>query len=73
MLLQPYFNWGGAPRSVAYRWQRCGMTDCVDIVGAIRLDYRVRVGDVGSRLRIVSTATSGGGSASAWLTTKPVR
>jgi len=73
MLLQPYFKWDGAPRSVSYRWQRCTVTRCVDIAGATRLDYRVRAADVGSRLRIVSTATSGGGSASASQTSKPVR
>ena len=73
MLLQPYFNWAGAPRSVTYRWQRCGVTRCVDIPGATKLDYRVRAADIGSRLRIVSTAAAGGGSASASETTKPVR
>lgn len=72
MLLRPYFNWGGAPRSVSYRWQRCNVARCVDIAGATHLDYRVRAADVGRRLRIVSTATAGR-SASAWLTTKPVR
>jgi hypothetical protein len=72
-LLQPYFNWAGAPRSVGYRWQRCNVARCVDIAGAIHRDYRVRVADIGSRLRIVSTANAGGGSASASLTTKPVR
>jgi hypothetical protein len=73
MLLQPYFTWGGAPRSVSYRWQRCSVVRCVDIDGATHLDYRVRAADVGSRLRIVSTATAGGGSASASQATKPVR
>jgi hypothetical protein len=38
-----------------------------------RLSYRVRRADAGSRLHIVSTATSGGGAASASQTTKPVR
>jgi hypothetical protein len=72
MLLQPYFVWDAAPRSVTYRWQRCGVTTCVDI-GVTKLDYRVRPADFGSRLRIVSTAVSGGGTASASLTTKPAR
>jgi len=49
------------------------MTQCVDIAGATHRDYRVRVTDLGSRLRIISTATAGGGTASASLTTKPVR
>jgi hypothetical protein len=70
--LEPYFNWGGAPRSVSYRWQRCGIAKCVDIPGATRLSYRVTPADVGSRLRIVSTATAGGGTATASMTTKPV-
>ena len=73
MLLQPYFKWDGAPRSVSYRWQRCTAVRCVDIAGATRLDYRVRAADIGRRLRIVSTAAAGGGTASASQTTKPVR
>ncbi|HEY3187792.1 MAG TPA: hypothetical protein VGJ70_09980, partial [Solirubrobacteraceae bacterium] len=73
MLLQPYFTWAGAPRSVRYVWQRCAAARCVEIAGATRLDYRVRAADVGSRLRIVSIATAAGGSASASQTTKPVR
>jgi hypothetical protein len=73
MLLQPYFVWDGAPRSVTYRWQRCRLTRCVDIPGATKLDYRVRAADVGYGLRIVSTATAGRGSRSASETTKPVR
>jgi len=73
MLLRPYFRWGGSPRSVRYAWQRCGAVRCIGIPGATRPSYRVRRADVGKRLRIVSTATSGGGSASTSLTTKPVR
>jgi hypothetical protein len=73
MRLTPYFKWAGAPRSVTSRWQRCSLTRCVDISGATQLTYRVRAADIGSRLRVVSTASSGGGSASASLTTKPVR
>lgn len=72
MLLYPYFDWDGSPRSVTYRWQRCGSVRCVDIAGATKITYRVHAADVGKRLRIVSTATAGGGSASSSLTTKPV-
>jgi len=72
MLLYPYFTWAGAPRSVTYRWERCGVARCVDIAGATKVAYRVHAADVGSRLRIVSTATAGGGAASSSLTTKPV-
>ena len=72
MRLAPYFYWAGTPRSVSYRWQRCGVTKCVDIAGATRLSYRVSAADVGRRLRIVSTATSSSGTASASMTTKPV-
>jgi hypothetical protein len=71
-LLYPFFNWEGAPRSVTYRWQRCGVTRCDDIPGATRIRYRVQHADVGRRLRIVSTARGGSGAASASLTTKPV-
>src|SRR5690349_18390214 len=39
-LLEPYFNWGGAPRSVRYRWQRCRAARCADIPGATRPNYR---------------------------------
>jgi hypothetical protein len=69
MLLQPYFYWDGAPRSVSYRWQRCGVSGCVDIPGATRLSYRVTAADVGSRLRVLSTATAGAGTGSASMTT----
>jgi hypothetical protein len=73
-LLRPYFKWGGSPRSVRYAWQHCGAVRCADIAGATRPAYRVRRADIGNRLRIISTATSGGGSsASASQTTKPVR
>jgi len=71
LLLRPYFVWGGAPRTVRYQWKRCGAVTCVDIPGATRLGYRVTPADVGERLRIVSIAT-GGATASAWQTTKPV-
>jgi len=71
MLLQPYFYWADAPRSVGYRWQRCGLARCVDIAGATRPTYRVAVADIGSRLRVVSTAIAAGATASASLTTKP--
>jgi hypothetical protein len=72
--LDAYFNWGGAPRSVRYAWQRCGAAGrCVDIAGATARVYRVRAADVGSSLRVVSLAASGGGVATASQQTKPVR
>ena len=74
MRLDPYFTWGGAPRSVRYRWQRCrGGGRCVDIAAAAGRVYRVQPADIGSSLRVVSTAVSGGGVATASQTTQPVR
>ncbi|MBC7644667.1 MAG: hypothetical protein H7123_06045 [Thermoleophilia bacterium] len=52
-------GWGShAPVIVATQWQRCD-TSCNDISGATNDAYEVGGSDVGSRLRIVVTATSG--------------
>ena len=61
-------SWSGtAPIGFAYRWQRCdgAGAGCVDVAGATSASYVVVAGDVGSRLRVVVTASNGAGSASA--------
>ena len=63
--------WSGpAPVRFAYRWLKCpanadstGGAGCQAIAHASSAFYRVRLGDVGSRLRVRITATSSGGTA----------
>lgn len=47
----------GAECSYAFAWERCLLDVCVPIAGAIGRVYKVRSVDVGSRLRVVVTAT----------------
>jgi subtilisin family serine protease len=55
-----------APVSITYQWQRCDSAfECVDIAGATSSPYTPVLEDVGSALRVVVTATSVDGSASA--------
>jgi serine protease AprX len=55
-----------APVSITYQWQSCDSAfNCVDIEGAKSSSYTPVLGDVGSALRVVVTATSVDGSASA--------
>jgi hypothetical protein len=63
--------WAGAePISYAYRWQRCDATNatCVEIEGATGATFTLTEADVGSRLRVVLSATNAVGTAS---TTSP--
>ncbi len=50
--------------AVVTRWQRCraNRTGCAAIAGATGATYRVRLADVGRRLRVVQTATNPAGS-----------
>ena len=60
-------SWSGtAPISYAYQWRRCDSAGgaCVD-VGANASSYVLTGADVGSRLRVVVTASNGAGSSSA--------
>jgi serine protease AprX len=55
-----------APVSITHQWQRCDSAfKCVDIAGATSSSYTPGLEDVGSALRVVVTATSVDGSASA--------
>ncbi|HVP03108.1 MAG TPA: hypothetical protein VMT10_11105 [Solirubrobacteraceae bacterium] len=60
--------WSGtAPLSYTYQWQRCdgAGNGCADISGATGATYDLTPADVDHALRVVVTATNGGGSASA--------
>jgi hypothetical protein len=61
-------SWGGTqPITYAYRWRRCDASGaaCSDIAGATDANYSLTSVDVGSRLRVVVTATNSVGSATA--------
>ncbi len=55
------------PITYAFQWQRCSahMNGCTAIAGATGATYVPGAADLGSRLRVVVTATSAGSSASA--------
>lgn len=53
---------GSAPIRFSYHWQRC-LATCADIPGAAARRRRVTDQDIGSRLRVVVTATNPAGSA----------
>ncbi|HEY2718748.1 MAG TPA: hypothetical protein VGI52_03890 [Solirubrobacteraceae bacterium] len=57
-------SWKGtAPESFGYQWQACPRTGaCVSIPGAEAASYRVVSQEIGSRLRVIVTATNGAGS-----------
>jgi len=60
--------WTGSPTiTYGYQWRRCdsGGANCQDIPAAITSTYFPAAADIGSRLRVVVTATNGFGSASA--------
>jgi len=58
---------GGGTIDYSFQWQRCssGGTSCGSISGATSQSYDVGSSDVGKTLRVVVTATSSSGSASA--------
>ena len=60
-------TWSGATSTVTYRWERCDGTgaNCADLPGAVAPTYALQDADVGSTLRVVVTATSAFGEASA--------
>jgi hypothetical protein len=60
-------SWSGTtPLTYEYQWQRCdsGGTSCSDLIGATASDYALVSTDVGSRLRILVTASNTAGLAS---------
>jgi GH25 family lysozyme M1 (1,4-beta-N-acetylmuramidase) len=58
---------GGKPVQFAYQWTRCDAAgaNCAAISGASRESYRPTSTDVGHSLKVVTTATSASGSATA--------
>jgi hypothetical protein len=60
-------SWSGSPTSFAYSWERCdsGGGSCAAVPGATATTYALTAADVGSRLRVVVTASNSGGSTSA--------
>ena len=57
-------SWSGSPTGYTYQWQRCAAS-CTSVGGATNNTYFVTTADVGSKLRVIVTATNGGGSANA--------
>ncbi len=60
-------TWSNNPSGFAYQWRRCnaGGTGCADIAGATNSTYTLVAADVTNTLRVVVTATNGGGSTAA--------
>ncbi|HLH14405.1 MAG TPA: LamG-like jellyroll fold domain-containing protein, partial [Solirubrobacteraceae bacterium] len=60
-------SWSGStPLSYAYQWESCNSSGeaCANISGATGSTYTLGHSDVGTRLRVVVTASNSGGSAS---------
>src|SRR5579885_1536051 len=60
-------RWTGSQSSFSYAWERCDTQggSCEAIAGANAKEYTLGTADVGSRVRVVVTATNGSGSGSA--------
>ena len=60
-------SWSGNPTGYAFQWQRCDadVATCSNVVGATSRPYRVRIADLGYRLRVRVTARNDKGSATA--------
>jgi uncharacterized repeat protein (TIGR01451 family) len=60
-------RWFGVDRRISYQWQRCdvALTSCANIAGATDALYRLASADVGSRMRVATTATTAAGSVGA--------
>jgi peptidoglycan/xylan/chitin deacetylase (PgdA/CDA1 family) len=60
-------TWSGSPTAYAYQWQRCNTNGkgCVVVSGATVQTYPLTGGDIGFTIRVVVTASNGGGSRSA--------
>jgi lysozyme len=67
-------TWSGAPKTFAYRWQRCDATgaNCLAIAKATKATYTLTPDDLGSTLALIVTATGAGGAASARADTTDV-
>ena len=60
-------TWSGSPSSYAYQWQDCNALGegCLATPGGSASAYKLGAGDVGSRVRVLVSATNAGGSATA--------
>ncbi|HVQ60401.1 MAG TPA: hypothetical protein VMS60_16000 [Solirubrobacterales bacterium] len=60
-------SWNGSSIVFSHQWRRCDTAgaNCADIAGATAPTYQAVSQDVGKTLRVVVTATNGGGSNSA--------
>ena len=59
-------TWAGSqPLELSYQWLRCGVSgdSCIPILTATDATYTLTPADFGSSLRVMVTATNGGGSA----------
>lgn len=57
-------GWSGGGIGFSYQWQRCA-PGCGDIAGATRGTYTLSQADVGTKIRVVVTATNSKGTAQA--------
>jgi hypothetical protein len=55
---------GTGPLAFAYQWQSCAGSSCASIGGATASSYRPAGEQLGHKLRVLVTASNGGGSAS---------
>jgi len=57
-------SWSGSPSSYAYRWDRCNPSNgsCQAVAGATSSTYTLGLADVGSRMRVLVTASNSSGS-----------
>ncbi len=60
-------TWTGSPTSYAYQWRDCNTSgaSCANISGATSSSYTLTSNEVGDTVRVVVTATNGGGSTAA--------
>jgi hypothetical protein len=56
--------WSGSPSAYAYQWEDCDTSglDCQVIAGATGQTYTLSPGDVHATIRVVETASNGGGA-----------
>ena len=57
-------TWTGSPTSYAYQWEACDALGegCLAVSGATSSRYKLGSGNVGGAMRVVVTASNGGGS-----------
>jgi hypothetical protein len=67
-------SWSGSPTSFAYQWQRCNADNvgCADVAGATAKTYRLRLADLGFRLRVKAIAKNAKGTATATSATTAI-